>query len=327
MDFCCPRCRDDLVTETDGYRCVSCAAFYPVIAGIPDFRVYPDPYIDLEADRAKALRLAAVEGRFAALVAHYYAITPEVTPDQARHFTAHHLAGVTRGRALLERLRLYGGQMNGVLLDLGCGTGGLLAALDGDAVGVDIALRWLVVARRRLDELGCAARLVCACADYLPFRDAQFDVITAENLIEHMPDAVRLLAEIARVGRPGAFVMGRAVNRFAIGPEPHVGVWGVGFLPRRWMNAYVQWRRGLPYEHIYLRSVFELRRAAQVDKLRNVHIQYPLLLWEDYQHQPSARRRLFTWYARLGESLPPLRPVLTLFGPYLDFVGRIGASS
>ena len=51
--YCCPRCHGPLESNPNNYTCPTCPAVYPIIAGIPDFRLYPDPYISLEADRAK----------------------------------------------------------------------------------------------------------------------------------------------------------------------------------------------------------------------------------------------------------------------------------
>ena len=58
LEFVCPLCKGDLSFHDESYTCAACDRTFPVIYGIPDFRVYPDPYIDLEADRAKGLRLA-----------------------------------------------------------------------------------------------------------------------------------------------------------------------------------------------------------------------------------------------------------------------------
>ena len=47
--------------------------------GIPDFRVFPGPYIDIEADHRKGRRIAesARDSDFRARVEYYWSITPE----------------------------------------------------------------------------------------------------------------------------------------------------------------------------------------------------------------------------------------------------------
>lgn len=337
-NYCCPKCKGTLtidVPASDGgaqraYQCARCVRDFPVIKGIPDFRVYSDPYIDLESDRLKGMRLAekASDMTFAELVAFYYSITPEVPPDLARYYLNHHIAGTTRGAGILARFASYDLPLPSarhLVLDLGCGTGGFLAAAapktDASLIGVDVAFRWLIVARKRLEELGCNdAQLVCACADYLPFPDQSIDAIVAENLIEHVRDQSGLFAEIARVRRVDSAVLARTVNRFAIGPEPHVGVWGVGFLPRPLMNDYVKLVKGIPYEHIHLQSVRELHASVTSSGQADLRVKCAVLNQQDYQHHPPHRQRLFKLYSRLANNVALLRPALTNVGPYLDIV-------
>ena len=117
--------------------------------------------------------------------------------------------------------------------------------------GVDIALRWLIVARKRLDEEGLAhVPLACGCAERLPFADRTFAGVVAGDVIEHVADQAATLAEAHRVLRPGGRLFLASPNRFSLAPEPHVQVWGVGFLPRRWMAAYVRWASGRDFRAI-----------------------------------------------------------------------------
>jgi len=49
-------------------------------------------------------------------------------------------------------------------LEIGCGTGGFLIPLSAkfqQVIGIDIAFRWLILARKRLDEFGLKIQLVC----------------------------------------------------------------------------------------------------------------------------------------------------------------------
>jgi SAM-dependent methyltransferase len=345
-NYCCPRCKGALLQDGSksdsagvpvAYRCTRCDRNFPVIAGIADFRVYPDPYIDLEEDRRKGLHLAEQSAKmtFAELVAFYYSITPEVPNDLAAYYLNHHIAGTIRGAGILDRFSAYGLPLPSsrhVVLDLGCGTGGFLAAAaqntDATLIGVDVAFRWLIVTRKRLEELGCNdAQLVCACADYLPFPDQSFDAIVAENVIEHLRDQAGLFAEIARVRRADSSVMARTVNRYAVGPEPHVGVWGVGFLPRRMMNAYVKLVKGIPYEHIHLQSARDLHASVASSGQADLRVRCAILNRQDYQHHRRHRQELFRLYSRLANNIDVLRPVLTNLGPYLDVVSKARVST
>ena len=49
-----------LVRSAHAHRCAACDADYPIILGIPDFRIFPDPWIGIVEDREKATRLASL---------------------------------------------------------------------------------------------------------------------------------------------------------------------------------------------------------------------------------------------------------------------------
>ena len=58
LGVCCPRCHESLALGDRALRCRGCASEYPMVAGIPDLRICPDPYIEPQPDREKAARLA-----------------------------------------------------------------------------------------------------------------------------------------------------------------------------------------------------------------------------------------------------------------------------
>jgi 2-polyprenyl-6-hydroxyphenyl methylase/3-demethylubiquinone-9 3-methyltransferase len=100
------------------------------------------------------------------------------------------------------------------VLDLGCGGGFLanyLAACGHRMVGIDTSAEALGVAQR-YDHTRRAVYLVGdACA--LPFADASFDAVCAMDLIEHVTAPERLIAEAARVLRPGGLFFFHTFNR------------------------------------------------------------------------------------------------------------------
>ena len=192
-DYCCPRCKGTLSSLPDAYACAPCNVRYPVVLGIPDFRVFPDPYIGMVEDHRKGARIAerASKTDFRGLVEYYWSITPEEPAEMARRFTAQALAAAERGRHLLDgqaRVKTQLERPARRVLDVGTRTGGLLLAAAERAdqvVGIDIAFRWLIIARKRLEEAGLPAQLVCCCAEFLPFRESAFDLVLAENVLEH----------------------------------------------------------------------------------------------------------------------------------------------
>ncbi len=343
LDYCCPRCQGDLTGLPTGYYCGACGQVYPVVLGIPDFRVFPDPYISLSDDRAKGQRILE-EGKnlnFNGLVELYWKLTPGVPPTLARQYVAGAVGAVETGAALLAQFEKEASQVpfslqnepNLSCLEVGCGTGGfLVAAKDryAELVGVDIAFRWLVIARQRLLEAGCKpqqVRLVCACAQALPFRTGRFDRVVAINTLEHADYAAQqeqLLVQVRRVLRPAGYLFLNTYNRYSLGPEPHMHLWGLGWLPRRWMNWYTQLRKGVRYQHIRLMGYRELQ-----SQLEKVGLTRRLFLKPFVEAATLARLGFFQQkLARLYNLLlktPLARLVLRRTGPFFRIIAQVGA--
>ncbi len=87
------------------------------------------------------------------------------------------------------------------VLDLGCGTGALTAALPAasEAVGVDIGEAFLRAARRAIP----AAEFLRADAARLPFAEAEFDAALTLLVLNFLPDPDAAITEMRRVTRRG----------------------------------------------------------------------------------------------------------------------------
>lgn len=283
LAFVCPQCKGALETEPEAYRCPACERSFPVVLGIPDFRVYPDPYIDYEDDRAKARRVASQYERldFEGLVRYYWEITPGIPEDMVGKFVAHARSGVERGCEYLDEIesRVPAASLgSGDMLEVGCGTGGFLVAAAPRfrrAIGSDIAMRWLVIAKKHFQEKGLDIPLVCCCAEFLPFAADSFDVIVANNVLEHVSGQKEMAQEGYRALKSPGTLFWVTTNRFTLGPEPHVRVWGVGLLPRRWMEPYVRLVRRIPYRFIRSLSCFELRALLRRSPFRKFRVIAP----------------------------------------------------
>ena len=185
------------------------------------------------------------------------------------------------------------------LLDLGCGTGELLAILAGrgiPAIGIDIAMRWLVQARRRSALAGGEQLLVCCNAEQLPFPDESFGAAVSMGLFEHCSDPTPIAVEAHRTLRSLAPLRVRTVNRYGQPPEPHVNVWGIGLLPRRLANAYVHWRSGARYLHHRPISAAELRAALAGAGFQGVEVTAAAPLSSEIIRLPPPLRKLASVY-------------------------------
>ena len=94
------------------------------------------------------------------MVRAYWGMTPGTPDAAAARFVDHVMSAEQRSREWLATLGASA-DTGGAWLDIGTGTGDLatvVAERGITAVGIDIAMRWLVVARRRAELAGVAGR-------------------------------------------------------------------------------------------------------------------------------------------------------------------------
>jgi len=95
---------------------------------------------------------------------------------------------------------------NEAVLDLGCGTGFLFQHIDKTIrllVGLDISSKALREAKKRTKNLS-NTELIRADADNTPFPNHIFDRVFAITLLQNMPDPIKTITEMKRVGKPQA---------------------------------------------------------------------------------------------------------------------------
>lgn len=327
--FVCPLCRKSVARVSEAWRCDVCNRVFPEVDGIADFRVEPDPWIGLEEDRDKATRLLARTpgASFEQTVREYWAMTPSTPAWQAERHIAAVLGAERRTHDWLEQpgnaMLAAPAARSAPLIDLGCGTGELLAILaerEVPAIGIDVAMRWLVQARRRPALAAGHQLLVCCNAERLPFADGVLGAAVGLGLLEHCAAPKPVLAEAHRVLQRGSPLRLRTVNRFGLLPEPHVGVWGVGFVPRNWADRYVHWRSGERYLHHRPISAGELRRALQAAGFHATNVTAASLLSSDVERLAPGLRPLAPTYAA-ARRVPIARRALSAFAPLVEATG------
>ena len=94
------------------------------------------------------------------------------------------------------------------VLDIGCGTGVMLAALAGRSQarlhGIDPVREMLRVAQARLSA---GARLVQGSGGQLPYRDESFDLVLSCSVFHYLRQPAQAAAEFHRVLKPGGRVI------------------------------------------------------------------------------------------------------------------------
>jgi len=109
-------------------------------------------------------------------------------------------------QATLKKVELHSGEH---LLDIGCGTGALLEAIekkypDAFLAGVDLTQEMLDVAAKRLSA---KVHIEQSSASSLPFAAETFDVIVCCNMFHYIREPMVALQEIIRVLKPGGKVI------------------------------------------------------------------------------------------------------------------------
>jgi ubiquinone/menaquinone biosynthesis C-methylase UbiE len=170
-----------------------------------------------------------------------------------------------------ETLLNFLGPQASAVLEVGCGTGHWLAAVDARLqpsrsetrsifAGVDPSAPMLARARGAAPN----ARLVRARAEALPWRDATFDRIFCVNAVHHVADRNRFFAEARRVLKPGGGLL-------TIGKDPHTD------RDEWWVYDYFEETRAIDRERFArvrtLRGEMALAGFAWTESMEADHIE------------------------------------------------------
>lgn len=287
--LCCPQCKEEIVLEENKrFFCRSCKRRYPIVCGIPDFRLFPPPYDDIAYDVDTARRLARDydtldwENCLRLRMQIEKANKPKYPDDLLEAHMQFKLADKTKVPKILnlldkawERENAHESESKSPGIDIGCGTGAGVLAMSSRCdivIGVDIMISDLLIARK-LQESEQVSNffLVCSCAEHLPFKSNTFSVVISRDVIEHVKNQESYLIEAVRVLKNERLFLFNSPNRFMLGLEPHVKLKKVGFLPRSLQPLYVKIRKNEIYRERLL-SYFEL-----TSMLKKLLLKYKLL--------------------------------------------------
>jgi SAM-dependent methyltransferase len=163
-------------------------------------------------------------------------------------------------RPRLERLRhLAGGDpLTGLVLNVGCGTGGFnVAAAEAGVriVGVDADEDAIAIAAAR------GGRHVRAASEALPFRDGAFSLVYCFSVIEHVASVERTIAEMVRVTGRGGVVYVHTPNAWSL-YEGHYKVFWIPWLPTVIGRVYLA-LRGRPTAYLGTLRRLTVRRLER----------------------------------------------------------------
>ena len=184
------------------------------------------------------------------------------------------------------------------VLDIGCGNGALLRALEqriGSGVGVDASAGMLAMARRRT-EGSSKLQFVQVDGPTLPFADGSFDVVTSLLSFRYL-DWDPLMAEIRRVLAPGGrlLIVDMVASPVGLREAPRLGLDAARALAERARNrpfrealkrltADPQWQEMIRYNPIRAQHEFvwylESRFPGQKVEVLNVGWQSRVLAFD-----------------------------------------------
>jgi SAM-dependent methyltransferase len=257
-----------------------------------------------------------------------------------RDYLAHHLRDVPAFRALLRSVecRLFdqAGPLEPPVLDVGCGDGHFAAMAFSEQLqtGIDRDEAMVREARTR----GVYRWPLVADARQLPYQSETFATVVANCSIEHVPEIEPVVAEVARVLRPGGrFLFGVPSHKFAdllLGSTllRSLGLEKLGQAYGDWFNQHSYhyttdppevWierlrRHGLRVEHweYYMspsgHRAFDLAHYLGVPRLISRKLTGKWLAFPN----PPANALFAAWLRRYCDEGPPA------LGPYIFFHAR-----
>ena len=206
---------------------------------------------------------------------------------------------------------------------MGCGAGGFLIAAAGmckEIVGVDIALRWLVICKKRLDENGINATLVCADVESLPFQNEVCTHLYANDLIEHVYNVELAVAAMTKHLSPTGKLWISGNNRFCLGPHASTRIWALGYLPRLAQKKLLIKLRGVDsIRFTNLVSPLQLIRIGKNSSLEFIEAQ-PRQLGEGKDSDYPLQDRVLLKAYRIALKIRLLTFILLLIGPAFEIL-------
>ena len=88
-----------------------------------------------------------------------------------------------------------------------------MARLGADVLGIDPAPASIDVARRHAEETGAPVTYRAATLEEIAAESRRFDIVSAMEVVEHVADPTRFVAEAASCLKPGGLFLAATLNR------------------------------------------------------------------------------------------------------------------
>jgi len=228
-----------------------------------------------------------------------------------------------RAEIIFENLELKNGDS---VVDIGCGRGfyvNLLSQLNLglEIFGLDLNEKYLKVARESLN--GKKVFLKKGNALKLPFKSNSFDKVIASEILEHLNDDKKAIAEIYRVLKPGGIALISVPNK------NYPFLWDpLNCVLERFLGKHIPsniwWLAGIWADHVRLYNEKELRDKMKKKGFKVEKVWYATHCCFPFSHflfygigKNLIERGLFPSCNRFSGHLKPTRLRKILFWPIL----------
>lgn len=150
-----------------------------------------------------------------------------------------------RGESLAALLDEIVGLADRRVLDVGSGWGELvLAALQrgADGVGIEPDREEVRISELLLASFGYPPRVTSGKGEALPWDDGSFDLVTCQQVLEHVENVEAVVRELVRVTRPGGKIFVSTPN-YLFPYEGHYRMKWIPFTPK-WLGSRILQLRG-----------------------------------------------------------------------------------
>jgi glycosyltransferase involved in cell wall biosynthesis/ubiquinone/menaquinone biosynthesis C-methylase UbiE len=251
--YACPECQVALHPFPDGWRCLRCATFTPIVDGILRFARDSGSYSEIHEPYFHRMLGKAIQRPWRE------AVVQSLGPENA--FLIRYILDESRGFFHF----LFDLGPDALVLDVGAGFGAVASAVARRCrvVALDNHILRLAFLRERARQEGLEGiTLVHADALSLPFEAEQFDLVLLIGVLEWAgtwrsegaPEDLQLhlLREVHRVLKRGGNVAIGIENRYGarylLGePDDHTQISGITYLPRDEADQLSRTLKGVPY--------------------------------------------------------------------------------
>ncbi len=321
----CPICKGEIKTFDSTISCRTCNHIFPIILGIPDLRYPPVDLDKIDKTMLDQYEKKSYADLFNILVSKTR-LPDKIIEDSHNYYQNQGERTTNMTEMFLDKLRTNFGEPTLFrALDLGCGSGAGVVALSRyfeQVIGIDSSLAQLLIAKKYLSDFRIGNFiLICANAENLPVNNQTISYIQATNVIEHIVNVKKVLREISRILNGNGYFSADSRNRYDIFfPEPHTGIRFLGFLPRKFIPKYVNYRCKSDYEKTQLLSFKKTKEIMNNNFLGDFKIIFPSVksygkpAWLDrwitcIEKLPIIRNlviRVFTTHIIIGQKQPKM---------------------